>query len=102
MASYIVLIYGILVIIGGVMGYVKAKSRASITMGSISGILLVVCGVLMMRGMAFGVYAALVISIFLGVILSFRFKGSRKFMPGGLMVVLSLIAVVFLLLSLYS
>jgi uncharacterized membrane protein (UPF0136 family) len=97
MVSYIVLIYGILVILGGVMGYAKAKSRASITMGSISGILLITCAVLMMQGVALGTYAALLISILLGVMFFFRFKGSRKFMPAGLMVILSLISAVSLL-----
>ena len=97
MVPYIVLTYGVLVVLGGIIGYAKAKSVASITMGSISGILLLVCGVLKMRGMALGTYLALAISILLGFLFFFRFKGTRKFIPAGLMVVLSIISMVSLL-----
>ena len=40
MITWLVLIYGILIAVGGVMGYVKAQSMASLIAGGVSGIAL--------------------------------------------------------------
>ncbi|MFQ5751936.1 MAG: TMEM14 family protein, partial [bacterium] len=99
MTNYLVLIYGILVIVGGILGYVKSKSVPSIISGSIFGVLIVGSSLLMFKAIALGSYAALVLSVFLAVLFGFRFKVSRKFMPAGLMIILSLAASITLILA---
>ena len=49
MISWTVLIYALLVAVGGVLGYVRAGSVASLVAGLVSGLLLVGSAVAMMR-----------------------------------------------------
>ena len=99
MVSWIVLIYGILVAIGGIMGYVKASSTASLVAGCVSGLALAGSAVAMMRGSyQTGWWIALVVAILLlGRFGSAALSGGFKFMPGGLVIILSLIVIALLL-----
>src|SRR6188768_1454247 len=59
------LIFGLLTILGGVMGYVRAGSTASIIAGSVSGILLLVAAFLLPNNVAVGLVLAGLVSILL-------------------------------------
>ena len=54
------IIFGLLTIVGGVMGYAKAGSTASLIAGSISGILLLIAAFLLPNNMAVGLALAAV------------------------------------------
>jgi uncharacterized membrane protein (UPF0136 family) len=98
MASWIILIYGILVATGGVMGYIKAGSAASLIAGVISGILLVGSAVAMMRGSyQAGWWVALIVTILILARFGMAALKGFKMMPGGMVIILSLIALVVLL-----
>lgn len=99
MAGYAILIYGVLVLLGGVLGYAKAQSKPSLISGVVFGVLLLVSGWLMLEARAWGWYLAIVLAGFLTAFFAFRFKNTRKFMPAGLMVVLSVAAIAVLLLN---
>ncbi len=89
------LVFGLLTIAGGVLGYVKAGSTASIIAGSISGILLIVAALLLPTHAVVGLALGIVVSLLLaGKFLPGFFK-SGKMMPDGMMAVLSAIAIVF-------
>ncbi len=98
MTPWIVLIYGLLVAAGGVMGYVKAGSTASLISGGAAGLLLAGAAVAMMRGAyQAGWWVALVVALLLlarfgGVALSKGFK----MMPGGMVIILSVLVLVVL------
>ena len=99
MTAWLVLIYGVLVAAGGVMGYVKANSTASLIAGGISGIALVGAAVAMMKG---SYSAGWWISLVVAALLVVRFgKGVRsegfKMMPGGMVIILSIIVIAALL-----
>jgi uncharacterized membrane protein (UPF0136 family) len=93
-------LFGALTIAGGVMGFVKAKSAASLIAGGVSGILLIVAGVLMGSNMR----AALILGVVVSVLLAGRFLPNflktKKPMPAGMMSVLSLIGLVISLVAL--
>jgi uncharacterized membrane protein (UPF0136 family) len=54
--------YGVLSLVGGIMGYVKAKSRASLIAGGISGLLLIGGAVLAASNPVVGLSIVAVIS----------------------------------------
>ena len=88
------IIFGLLTIVGGVIGYVKAGSTASIVAGGISGIVLIAAAFLLPRNPPLGLVIAGVISIALAARFIPAFMKTGKVMPAGLMAVLSAIGVV--------
>jgi len=86
--------YGILAIIGGIIGYVQASSKASLISGSISGLLLIFAGVLQLQGQAWGLILATVVTTVLVIVFAIRLAKTRRFMPAGLMTVLGLVTLV--------
>ncbi len=98
--AWIILIYGVLVAVGGVMGYVRAQSVPSLVAGGVAGVLLIASAVAMMRGpFQIGWWAALIIAVLLLLRFGSAAFSGFKMMPGGLMIILSVIAIVVLLLG---
>ena len=88
------IVFGLLTIVGGVIGYVKAGSTASIIAGSIAGILLLIAALLLPGNLALGLALAAVISIALAGRFIPAFIKTGHLMPAGLMSVLSVIGVI--------
>lgn len=83
--------YGVLALIGGIIGYVQAQSKASLISGSISGLLLIIAGVMQLQGQGLGLILATVITFVLVIVFAIRLTKTRKFMPAGLMSLLGLV-----------
>ena len=88
------IVFGILTIAGGVVGYVKAGSMASIIAGSISGLLLLLAAWLMPDHQAAGLIVALVVSVLLAGRFVPIFFQKHQVMPALLMSVLSVIGII--------
>jgi len=88
------IIFGLLTIVGGVIGYMKAGSTASIIAGSISGIALLVAAFLIPGNPVLGLAIAGVISILLVGRFIPAFMQTGAVMPAGLMSLLSVIGVI--------
>jgi uncharacterized membrane protein (UPF0136 family) len=88
------IVFGLLTIVGGVMGYAKAGSTASIIAGSIAGILLLIAAFLLPDHLAVGLALAAVISIALAGRFVPAFIKTGHVMPAGLMSVLSVIGII--------
>lgn len=80
--------YGVLSIVGGVIGYQQAQSKMSLISGSISGILLLIAGVLLVQDVAVGQWLSRLVSLLLVIVFVTRLVKTKKFMPAGLMVIL--------------
>ena len=93
-------VFGVLTIVGGVIGFVKAKSRASLIAGGISGVLLLVAGSLIGLHTLAGLILGLVVSLLLAGRFGPAFAKTKKPMPAGMMAVLSIIGLVLTILSL--
>ena len=93
------IIFGLLTIVGGVIGYAKAGSVASIVAGSTFGILLLVAAFMLPSNVAVGLGLALLISIALAYRFVPAFMASGKVIPDALMSVLSVIGVVMAILA---
>jgi uncharacterized membrane protein (UPF0136 family) len=88
------IVFGLLTIAGGIMGYVKAGSVASIIAGAITGVLLVVAAFLLPEHRVAGLATALVISVLLAAQFAPKFLRTGKVMPAGMMSVLSVIGII--------
>ncbi len=87
-------LYGILSIIGGIIGYKSAGSKVSLISGTISGLLLLVAAYLQLQGQTWGLTISLILTSILVVVFAVRLGKTRKFMPAGLMVALGLAALI--------
>lgn len=85
-------IYGVLMILGGIFGFVKAGSKASLIMGIISGILIFAGVALLEPAYATGRAVIAFTSFVLSGVFAIRLLKTRKFMPAGMLLILSLIA----------
>jgi len=96
------LVFAILTIVGGIMGYVKAKSLASIIAGGVSGIILIAASLLLPQHPLKAEVPALCVSVLLAGKFVPDFVHKKAFVPGGLMAVLSLASIVLTILALVS
>jgi uncharacterized membrane protein (UPF0136 family) len=87
-------IFGLLTIAGGIVGYVKAGSVASIIAGAITGVLLLVAAFLLPEHRVAGLATALVVSLLLAAQFVPKFLRTGRVMPAGLMSVLSVIGII--------
>lgn len=94
------IVFGLLTIVGGVMGYVKAGSTASIVAGSIAGILLLVAAFLLPGNLAAGLILAAVVSVALAGRFVPAFIKTGHLMPAGLMSILSVIGLIMAIVAL--
>lgn len=94
--------YGILAIVGGIIGYMQAQSKASLISGTISGLLLILGGVMQLQGQAWGLILATVVTAVLVIVFTVRLTKTRKFMPAGLMIVLGVAALMVMVKQLFT
>ena len=87
------IVFGVLTIAGGIIGYAKAGSVASIIAGLITGILLLVAAFLLPERFAAGLITALIVSIFLALYFIPKLLRTGRVMPAGIMSLLSVIGI---------
>ena len=88
------LVFGVITIAGGIMGYLKAGSVISIMAGAITGILLIVAGVILLSNRELGLGLGLFTSAILAGQFIPRTLRTRRLVPGGVMSVLSVIGMI--------
>ena len=89
------IIFGLLTLAGGVMGYVKADSTVSLISGLICGVLLFVAAFLL-RGQAMaGLMIGGLVSLLLAGYFVPKFFRTGALMPSGMMALLSILGIVF-------
>ena len=82
-------VYIVLLVAGGLVGFLKAGSKASLIASSIFALPLVLA--------ALNIVPAIVAEVVLGILLAYmgmKFAKSKTFMPSGLMAILSAVALV--------
>lgn len=97
-AAYTTLVFAIVVFSGGLVGFITAHSLPSLLAGTIFGSLLIVSCSKMFKHIAKAQLLALFQSVVLGAFFAYRYLSSYKFIPAGLMVIISAL-VVFVLIS---
>lgn len=90
-------IYALLLLIGGIIGFISAQSLPSLLMGGLSALLAGICAWGIHTGKPFGKTGIIILSSLLLGFFGYRFALTAKFMPGGLMALLSAGLVLLLL-----
>lgn len=93
------IVFGLLTIIGGVIGYASKGSMASIIAGSVSGVLILLAAFLLPNNATAGLVLAGVISIALAGRFLPAFIKTGDFMPAGMMSILSVIGIIMAVLA---
>jgi len=91
----VLLVYGIVMILGGLIGYL-AGSRASLISGSVSGVLLLGAWFLARDHPALGLWGGVVLSALLSVVFGVRLAKTGKPMPAGALLAVSVAALALL------
>jgi uncharacterized membrane protein (UPF0136 family) len=90
-------VYAVLLGVGGVMGFVRARSHASLVSGLLSALAAVAALVLARMGYRFGLPLGVLLAAALFVLFGYRYAvRNRKFMPSGLLAVVSLVVLLVL------
>ena len=80
------IVYGLVAIIGGIIGFTKSQSKASLISGSISGIGLLGSGIAAAQNQEWGKILGMAITSLLVIVFVVRLIKTQKFMPAGLMI----------------
>ena len=92
-------IFGALTIAGGIMGFVKKHSNASLVAGGLSGVLLLIAGIWLKDKPQNGLILGAVVSFALAGWFGWKFIQKHSWMPAGMMTVLSVIGLIVTLLA---
>jgi uncharacterized membrane protein (UPF0136 family) len=85
-------VYVALLLLGGLFGFLKAKSKVSLITAAVFAAALVLTAVPGVFQPAFAIGLANVIMALLLVVFAIRLAKTKKFMPSGLMLVLTVLA----------
>src|SRR5438105_15759531 len=94
------IVFGVLTILGGIVGYVKAGSVASIIAGSITGVLLLVAAFVLPEHHMVGLATALIVSLLLAAQFIPKLFRAARVLPAGLMSLLSVMGIIGVISSL--
>ena len=97
-AQIVLVVYAVLLIVGGLIGYRKAGSRPSLIAGSISGLIALAAAGSMAQDVR-AIWLGIALAAAMLVVFSIRFGRTRKFMPSGMLGVVSLAVLVALFLA---
>jgi uncharacterized membrane protein (UPF0136 family) len=86
--NHILWIYIILLVIGGLIGFLKAKSKVSLIMSAAFAAALSLCA----ADIIFKPYVADILLALLIVVFAMRLVKTKKFMPAGMMLVITILA----------
>ncbi|HEU5122775.1 MAG TPA: TMEM14 family protein [Verrucomicrobiae bacterium] len=89
-ADKVLWIYIVLLVVGGLIGFLKAKSKVSLIMSVSFAALLVLCAL----RIVFQAYVADILLAALLVVFAMRLGKTKKFMPSGMMLIVTLAALV--------
>lgn len=95
----VVVIYALLVVIGGMIGFIKANSVPSLVMGMTFALGLLLSAVAMVKGIKNGYYAAIALTAILIAFFGYRYVITQQIMPAGFMSILSIVVIIALFLG---
>lgn len=92
MQTTVLWIYIVLLIIGGLIGFIRAKSQISLVLSSAFAAALVLCAVPNLFDAGFRKNLANILMAALLVVFAIRLAKTKKFMPAGMMIIATIAA----------
>ncbi|MFA5060055.1 MAG: TMEM14 family protein [Candidatus Omnitrophota bacterium] len=86
------LIYGILMFVGGFIGFAKAGSKMSLIMGIVSGLIIILGVLISLNNPQTGYLVLTVTTTLLSAVFISRLIKTQSFMPSGMLLIFSLAA----------
>ncbi len=90
----VILVYGLLVLGSGIIGYTTTGSLTSAIAGGVFGLAFLATSVGVLRSKQLGFLMAPILTVLLTTFFGFRFAASGEIIPSGLMAVLGIVAVI--------
>jgi uncharacterized membrane protein (UPF0136 family) len=87
----IFIIYAVLLILGGIMGFAKAKSRPSLISGIVTGVISLLIALLSKYQIGTALTLGILLGIALGIFFVNRYLATKKVMPAMFMAAVSFI-----------
>lgn len=97
--AYFTIAYGLLLLVGGMYGYAQAHSLPSLIMGSVSAALIIFGSIAMLKQSFAGYLITTLVTGLLTAFFAYRFIHSYKFMPPGMLAIISLIIFIILIMT---
>lgn len=88
--ALLVIAFAIVTALGGFIGYLTAGSVPSLISGFVFGLLLLACGLAMLKRSVLGYFAACLLTAILLCFFGYKFLNTGKFAPPGIMALASL------------
>ncbi|MGL5077694.1 MAG: TMEM14 family protein [Waterburya sp.] len=92
-----IILYGLLSLGGGIMGYVKSQSKVSLISGGVSGLLLLILAGMLNSGISWATPVAAVIISLLVVVFIVRWLKTKKLIPAMPMIFFGVVALIVIL-----
>jgi uncharacterized membrane protein (UPF0136 family) len=96
LAQVVLVLYGALMLLGGFLGYRMAKSTASLIAGAASGVVLLVAFGWSLADPRAGAWIGVCVSVLLTLVFFLRVRKTKKVMPSGVLLGLSIAALALL------
>ena len=95
--SIAIILYALLSIGGGIIGYVKSGSQVSLISGGVSGLLLLILALISNQGATWATYVAAIIIALLVVVFIIRWFKTKKTIPAIPMIFFGIVSIVVIL-----
>ncbi|MFM2315602.1 MAG: hypothetical protein RLZZ04_4880 [Cyanobacteriota bacterium] len=89
--------YGLLSIVGGVIGYIKSQSKVSLISGGVSGLLLLILAGIMNAGNQWAVTVSAIIIFLLIIVFVVRWFKTQKLIPAVPMIFFGVVSLILVL-----
>jgi uncharacterized membrane protein (UPF0136 family) len=96
-SAWLVLVYALIILFGGIMGFKQAHSVPSLIVGVTSAVLLCLCAFGMFKRSTLAYTLSLVLMTGLTFFFAYRFLITFKIMPAGMMMLISAFCLTFVL-----